>query len=208
MEDNVAHHCPLVPCKLIAIHRGKIPRPPQAFPRPPGGQYPLIAWQQHFCRLWMTSPGNSYFCPWRIGREAGCYWAESDGIAADVVVVVVVVVFPCSLAILFCIDSCNEPQAWHNWGIYRDFQASPYWHRGTWGHLHGAGVRSIVNKYYVAPHTSPKVALCECCCCYCCCCWCCWEAVCSWGCEVAGKQISACCQVKAWVQALSHSSFS
>ena len=112
MEGNVAHHCPLVPCKLIAIHRGKIPLPPQAFPRPLGGQYPLIAWQQHFCRLWMTSPGNSCFCPWRIGREAGCCWVESDGIAADVVVVVVVVVvFPCSLAILFCIDSCNEPQA-------------------------------------------------------------------------------------------------
>ena len=40
----------------------------------------------------MTSPGNFYFCPWRIGREADCCWVESDGIVADVVDVVVVVV--------------------------------------------------------------------------------------------------------------------
>ena len=110
MEDNVAHRCPHGPCKLIAIHRGRIPLPPQAFPRPPGGQYPLIAWQQHFCRLWMTSLGYFYFCPWRIGREADCCWVESDRVVADVVdvvevVVVVLVVLLHSLATLFCINS-------------------------------------------------------------------------------------------------------
>ena len=44
----------------------------------------------------MTSLGYFYSCPWRIGHEAGCCWAESDRTVvaeADFADVVVVDVF-------------------------------------------------------------------------------------------------------------------